>query len=107
MRKGSAAVCGEFGAGLKVFAIDAVDNIAGKLNIVILKGVSAIKPKCVAGGIHTANSPISASSIPITSSSSLARRLSPGIRFMTKRMMQLPPKDYVNPETESANWYAS
>lgn len=42
---------------------------------------------------HTANSPISASSIPSCSALGVARRLKPGIRFMMNKMMQVPPKE--------------
>lgn len=55
----------------------------------------------------TANSPISASSIPMISSSSGARKLRPGMRFMMKRMIQVPKKAYAIPVTESASWYPS
>ena len=90
-------------------AFHAVDNVTGDLNIIILENkmsenVSLADP--IARKL-TANSPISASSIPMISSSSGARKLRPGMRFITKRMIQVPKKAYAIPVTESASWYPS
>ena len=94
---------------LDMLTVDAVNHISSKFNVVILQNKleEFNEYVCEKGRERTANSPISASSIPIISSSSEARRPSPGIKLIMKRMMQLPKKEYARPETESASWYPS
>lgn len=91
--------------GLRAF--HTVDNVTGDLNVIILENKMSENGSLADPGTIklTANSPISASSIPIISSSSGARKLRPGMRFITKRIMQVPKKAYAIPETESASWY--
>lgn len=78
-------------------------NVASEFHIIVLNPISK-------SALHpgrwqlTANSPISASSMPRISASSLARRPRPGIRFMMNRIMQVPPKEYEKPLAESASW---
>lgn len=52
----------------------------------------------------TANSPISASSIPIISACSEVRRWQPGMMLMRKRMMHEPTNEKAKPVNESASW---
>ena len=64
---------------------------------------------CLVWGVElTANSPISTSSIPAASSSSVARSLKAGMKRPMKsrapRMRQVPRKEYAPPVKESASW---
>jgi hypothetical protein len=70
----------------------AIDNVASELHVVILQPISHCTRLCTLLGL-TANSPISASSIPSTSASSLARRPRPGSRFIKKRIRHDPQKE--------------
>lgn len=86
-----------------------VDIVTLVLDKIILRKNYVSVGRCffrfaVTGISHTANSPISASSIPLTSASSDARKLKPGIKFITNNMMQVPPNEYAKPEILSASW---
>src|SRR2546430_12373797 len=74
--------------------VGVIDDFSCELNIVVLLPSQFLfRIKILMEGILTANSPTSASSIPRISFSSVARRLRPGIKFIMKRMMQVPPKE--------------
>lgn len=74
-----------------------MDDVAEKLYVVVLENLSAqVDSWREEGGrmkTLTANSPTSVSSIPMISSSSDARRCSPGMKLMNNRMMQVPQKE--------------
>jgi len=84
-------------------------DVTRQLDVVILRRVRYFGITRIAS--LTANSPISTSSIPKTSSSAEARRRRAGMYRPTKsrtpRMIQVPTKEYKPPVTESASWYPS